>query len=120
VVLRGEGGKAMSDGLWAVIGAGVGVLGSVATTYLNARLAQPKPDPVAEARKKLLLSMLSEQRWKWRDLDVLSHTVGADEQSTMNLLLEIGAQGSEDGQDLWGLVSRVRGEPPPARKPKGR
>jgi len=34
------------------------------------------------------------------------HVIGADEATTKRLLLEIGARGSEDGQDLWGLLER--------------
>lgn len=108
--------RKVADGLWAVLGASVGVVGSLATTYLNTLLAKPKPNLAREARKKLLLRLLSDTRWTWRGLEVLSHTIGADQQTTKDLLLEIGAQGSEDGQQLWALITRLDGkvsaEPP--------
>ncbi|HEY3815378.1 MAG TPA: hypothetical protein VGL66_19325 [Caulobacteraceae bacterium] len=100
----------MADGLWAVLGAVVGVAGSITTTVLNTWLGKPKPDPVAEARKKLLKQMLNDQRWKWRGLAILSHVVGADETTTKGLLLEIGARGSANGEDLWALTTRVDGD----------
>src|ERR1700730_17324030 len=65
------------------------------------------PDPVREARKSLLLRMLLDPRWPWRSLGILSHTIGADQETTKALLLEVGAQGSEDGNDLWALIARL-------------
>lgn len=32
------------------------------------------------------------------------HVIGADESTTKQLLLEIGARGSEDKQELWGMI----------------
>jgi hypothetical protein len=82
----------MADGAWAIVGAVVGLVGSLATTFLNAQLKKPKPDPVREARKRLLLRMLLDPRWPWRSLGILSHTIGADQETTKALLLEVGAQ----------------------------
>jgi hypothetical protein len=96
----------MDEGLYVLIGTALGVIGSLGTTYLNARLSRAKPDPVAEARKKLLLAMLEDERFEWRKLVILSHVIGASEETTKNLLLEIGARASEDGQNLWCLISR--------------
>jgi hypothetical protein len=106
----------MAEGVYALIGAALGVLGSLGTTYLNARLSQGKPDPVAEARKKLLLVMLEDGRFRWRKLQVLSHVIGADEDTTKKLLLEVGARASEDGQNLWCLVSRHPFQGPTTRE----
>jgi hypothetical protein len=50
--------------------------------------------------------MLQNPDYDWRKLDTLMHVIGADEQTTKRLLLEIGARASEDGQPLWGLISR--------------
>jgi hypothetical protein len=96
----------MTEGLYALIGAALGVLGSLGTTYLNALLSKGKPDPVAAARKRLLLAMLADERFTWRKFQVLCHVIGADEATTKGLLLEIGARGSEDAQELWCLVTR--------------
>jgi hypothetical protein len=50
--------------------------------------------------------MLKEQKYLWRTLDTLMHVIGADEKTTKRLLLEIGARASENGQPLWGLITR--------------
>jgi hypothetical protein len=77
------------------------------------RLVEPKPDPVREARRKLLLRTLNDPRWTWRTLDILSHTIGEDDKAiTKALLVEVGAQASEDGQDLWALITRLDGDAP--------
>jgi hypothetical protein len=96
----------MEEGAYVLIGTALGVFGSLGTTYLNAVLSRNKPDPVDEARKKLLLAMLEDDRFTWRKFHVLCHVIGADEETTKRLLLEVGARASEDGQNLWCLVSR--------------
>lgn len=32
------------------------------------------------------------------------HVIGANEETTKRLLIELGARGSEDGNELWGLI----------------
>jgi hypothetical protein len=96
----------MPEGFYVLIGTALGVFGSLGTTWLNAHLLEAKPDPATEARKKLLLAMLQDERFTWRKLHVLCHVIGADEATTKNLLLEIGGRASEDGENLWALVTR--------------
>ena len=96
----------MSDGWLAVIGTAVGAGGSLATTWLNAHLAKAKADPVAEARKKLLLAMLKDKRYESRSLSTLAHVIGASEDVTKGLLLEVGARASQAGLPNWALVSK--------------
>ncbi len=50
--------------------------------------------------------MLRAPHYQWRKLETLKHVIGADEATTKNLLLQIGARASEDGQPLWGLLER--------------
>lgn len=50
--------------------------------------------------------MLNDKRFEWRKLETLAHVIGADENETMSLLLELGARASEDGEKLWSLISR--------------
>jgi hypothetical protein len=95
--------------LVAVIGLLGAVIGSVATVsiqvlmfYLEQR-AKAKAD---QPRKRLLLTMLRHPDYPWRTLDTLMHVIGADEESTKRLLLEIGARASEDGQRKWALLER--------------
>jgi hypothetical protein len=50
--------------------------------------------------------MLKHPKYPWRQHDTLMHVIGADDETTKRLLLEVGARGSEDGQPLWGLKER--------------
>lgn len=85
-----------------VVGAVVSFAGQFAVHWLQER-PRRRAD---EERKKLLTKMLNHPKYTWRDFSRLKHVVGADDETTMRLLLELGARGSEDRQDLWGLVSR--------------
>lgn len=51
--------------------------------------------------------MLNHKDYTWRNLSTLSHVIGADEETTKRLLLEVGARASEDGKDLWAMKSRA-------------
>lgn len=93
----------------ALIGAGGAVIGSLSTMaghwilhYLREKSEAKKDEP----RRKLLQTMLKNEQWSWRKLETLRHVIGADEETARRLLLEIDARGSEDGQDLWGLIER--------------
>lgn len=93
----------------ALIGVAGAVVGSVATItagvvahFLERKAAEKRDKP----RKVLLLEMLSKPEYTWRQFGTLMHVIGADEETTKHLLLEIGARASEDGKSLWGLVSR--------------
>ena len=85
-----------------VVGAVLSVAGQFALHWFQERSRRRADDK----RKKLLNMMLKETPNTWRSFDVLKHVVGADDEATKRLLLEIGARGSEDGQNLWGLLSR--------------
>jgi hypothetical protein len=66
-----------------------------------------KPSKTAdEKRKQILLQMLTHQKYKWRSFDRLKHVVGADDETTKRLLLEIGARASACGKPIWGLITR--------------
>ena len=94
----------------ALIGIGGAVVGSVATVAVKwfehrwRREADRKKD---EPRKAILMKMLENPDYVWRKLDTLSHTIGADEETTKRLLIEIGARSSEDEKPLWALLSRA-------------
>jgi hypothetical protein len=93
----------------ALIGVAGAVIGSLATIAGNAVLHCLKERAAAkrdEPRKDLLREMLKNPDYQWRRLDTLMHVIGADEKTTKNLLLQIGARASEDGQPLWGLKER--------------
>ena len=99
----------MGEG-WAVVaaaigGGAVGILGPIAKAFVDDHLAHKRGDPLAEARKKVLLDML-ESGPDWRNLGTLCDVTGASPGEVRTLLLQVGARGSERGNDMWGLISR--------------
>lgn len=96
----------MDSGWAAVLGSMVGGIGTFAATWLNAHLSRKRPDPTDEAAKKLLLSMLDRENWRWAGIDTLANVVGADHARVRELLLQIGARGSMRDGNVWGLISR--------------
>ena len=99
-------GESMAEGAWVVLGAAIGVVGSLLTTGLNAWLARRNDlDRYDKAAMKLLTQMLEKGR-NWRTLKTLSNVIGASENDTKELLLMLGARASETNPELWGLVSR--------------
>ena len=95
----------MAEGAWVVLGAAIGTAGSILTTWLNARLGRPTPDPYDVQATALLKSML-EKGPNWRNINTLANVIGADNKLTKEFLLALGARGSETNGDLWGLISR--------------
>jgi len=84
-----------------VVGSVLTIIGNIVLHSLKQRAEAGKYAP----HKKLLIEMLEDERFpnKWRKLDTLMHVIGADEETTKRLLLEIDARASEDGQALWGF-----------------
>ena len=59
-------------------------------------------------RRRQLREMLDEPNPEWRRLQTLCRAVGASEEHTRDLLIQVGARGSvTSGPELWGLTSRV-------------
>jgi hypothetical protein len=101
----------MADGGWVVLGATVGALGSLLTTWLNAWLAGNRMDPYEKAAMAILTKKLHLGS-SWKPLKDLSNIIGAEEKDTKELLLMLGARAAERNPNLWGLISRnpLRGE----------
>jgi hypothetical protein len=94
----------------SLIGIAGAVVGSVATMAANVVmhcLKERAEFKKEEPARLLLTEMLSHDQFTWRDLNTLSHVIGADEEKTKRLLLQIGARASEDGQPKWALKSRA-------------
>jgi len=94
----------------ALIGVAGAVVGSIATLagnflifWLKERSESKKEKPARD----LLTEMLSHKEFTWRKLETLMHVIGANEEKTKRLLLEVDARASEDGQSLWALKSRA-------------
>ena len=85
-----------------VVGAVLSIAGQFALNWRQERGQRM----VDKARKELLRKMLERPEWTWRSFSRLKDVVGADDETTKRLLLEIGARGSEDGEPQWGLISR--------------
>ncbi len=87
--------------LGALIGAAAALAGIVTKDWLQARRKAKADKP----KKKLLTDMLKGGH-NWRKLSTLANVTGLAELEAKQLLVEIGARGSEDDPSLWGLVSR--------------
>lgn len=97
----------MCGAVWApVVGGLVGGLIVIAGPLVLECYKSRRRNKLDALRIDLLKKMLSDQRFDWRNLGTLSHIIGADEETTKRLLIEVGARASEDGQPLWALVSR--------------
>jgi len=85
-----------------IIGSVISAVGTIVAHCLKERARAKRDEP----RKRLLIQMLEDERFhdRWRKLDTLMHVIGCDEATTKRLLLEIGARGSENRQEVWGLI----------------
>lgn len=97
---------------WAAIfgvvaGAFVSVASGVATSVLTAWINGRRARSLAEKRRDRLRGMLSGEKYKWRSLEQLSASIGADEATTTELLIEIDARASFTNAKSWALVSRA-------------
>lgn len=91
----------------AVSGAAISVASGVATSVLTAWINGKKARSLAEKRRSRLRAMLDSNRFTWRSLKQLSASIGADEATTMELLIEIDARASLSNPQMWALVSRA-------------
>ena len=92
--------------LIGVTGAVIGSISTVAVQWLRHYLQERSSAQRDKPQKDLLLEMLNNPKYNWRELTTLMHVIGSDEETTKRLLLEIGARASEDGKPIWGLIER--------------
>ncbi len=96
------------DAGWAgVLGALIGGVTTVAGTALNHYLSIQKSNALANKRRDRLRGMLNSTKYKWRSIEALSASIGADEATTTELLVEIDARASLPNNRSWALVSRA-------------
>jgi hypothetical protein len=94
----------MDSGWSVVVGALVGGAASIASTALAEFLRDRRTNKLDSIRKDVLKKLLSGEKYEWRSLSALADAIGADEETTARLLLEIGARHSlAKGSDSWGL-----------------
>ena len=88
--------------LGVLVGAIITVAGNLLLHWIQSR----RRTALDAKRTKLLEQMLRDSRFNehWRRLDTLSRVIGADRETTTQLLVELGARGSEKDDGLWGLL----------------
>jgi len=92
--------------LIGIAGAVIGSIATMAGNFLMHWLKEKSEYEKDKPARELLLKMLKHKDYPWRELETLTHVIGADEEKTKRLLLEIGARASEDKKGLWALLSR--------------
>ena len=94
----------MDSGWAAIVGAAVGGTASIAATWLGDYLRERRAGKLDHIRKDVLKRLLSGTKYQWRSMEMLSDAIGANEETTARLLLEIGARRSlAKGRDSWGM-----------------
>ncbi len=98
----------MCDLIIGLFGAIVGAVTALAGTWLTHYLQQKQHEKIDQPRRALLLEMLENPPPgnDWRKLETLCGVIGATPAETTRLLIEIGARGSESGNDTWALKSK--------------
>jgi hypothetical protein len=103
--------KILSDTtIWIAIVGFLGVLaGALITALSTFGIEWWKQRPKKELdskRKALLIQMLEDKKWpnKWRYISTLSAVIGANEDETKRLLIEVEARGHEKNDGRWGLI----------------
>jgi|GEM_PF-2137389 predicted metal-dependent phosphoesterase TrpH len=54
-------------------------------------------------KKKMLRTMLQSSKYQWRHIHTLSRRIGESEETTEQLLIDIGARPDEAGRRIWTL-----------------
>lgn len=97
----------MDEGLSALVGAVIGAMATLAGSWVTHVLQTRRADSLAEKRRTRLRQILSGTKYTWRSLDTLSASIGADDATTCELLIEIDARASVSNKTSWALVSRA-------------
>lgn len=86
----------------AIIGSALTIAGNLLLHWFRNR----GRERLDNTRKEILKKMLDDNRFpnQWRKLSTLSRVIGADEETTKRLLIDIDARGSEKDDSLWGLI----------------
>jgi hypothetical protein len=91
-----------------LIGGAIGVVGTLGSAVLKHYLETKREVALDRVRKERLTQMLSGANYVWRSMENLASAIGADEETTAALLLEIGArQSMAKGRNNWALTSRA-------------
>ena len=96
----------MDPGCAAILGALIGAVAVLAGNLLTHYLQTRRPNSLNDIRRKRLLRELQDPKYEWRSLERLSSVIGANEDHTIELLLEIGARTSKTDKNVWALESK--------------
>ncbi|MCH8616692.1 hypothetical protein LZ016_11350 [Sphingomonas sp. SM33] len=96
----------MAEGVWVLLGAALGTLGSLSTTWLSSHLSRQSKYPKFDRAVEELLKKMLADGPRWRKLETLASVTGLSEKHAKEYLIELGARGSETDGRLWGLISR--------------
>jgi hypothetical protein len=96
---------AINDGLWGFLGVITGVAATSAAQVVGWWFKNGRAE---RKRKAALRKMLNTDfNGGWRKIETLSRVIGADIETTRNLLLQIDARASEkEGQEKWALIAK--------------
>jgi hypothetical protein len=90
-----------------VIGTAVGAVITLSGNWLNYTLQNKRANSIAEKRRGRLKRELEDPQYTWRSIERLAASVGADEETTTELLIEIGARASLTNKKVWALETRA-------------
>lgn len=88
--------------LGAFIGAGATITGNFITHWANHK----RSNALLAKRQALLRRLLEDPDYQWRTIETLSASIGASEETTAEILIEMGARTYESNRRAWGLISR--------------
>ncbi len=91
----------------ALVGAVIGSATTILAAWLTWRWQNRRSDDLAQKRRQRLVRMLSSERQTWRSIDTLAASIGADRQTTLELLIEIDARKSYTNDKSWALIARA-------------
>lgn len=93
----------------AMVGALATIVGQIGAASVTARLAERRQRRLDKPREDLLRHLLHNRPpgKKWRKMTTLRRAIGASEEETARLLVNIKARGSLDDDNVWGLISVV-------------
>ncbi len=93
-------------GLVGVIGALVGSLLTIFGNFALEWFKNRHQRKIDNSRQNILMQMLEDKEFEWRNLSTLSAVIGCDEETTKHHLIAINARGSEKNDGKWGLIFR--------------
>jgi len=97
----------MDQGWAAIIGATIGAVATLAGGWLTNWLQTKRAASLADKRRDTLKRMLNGDKYIWRSIKVLAASIGANEETTAELLLEVDARASLTNNESWALVARA-------------